>query len=384
MLVPPEYQGREQSYLKHRILEGYLLGWGHALGSGSARGRVRLCYVDGFAGPWQAKDAELKDTSIAIGLDALEAAAKTWRERGNQIEIDAYFVEKDKAAFAALESYLANRKGVVRVKAFAGEFGEHVGDIRRYLGKDPGFIFVDPTGWKGAAMHFIAPLLADARQRDVLVNVMFDHINRFKDAPHEFLREQMRDFFGLGSRDMPEGLDEEALFALYRRQLKAQCGVQYAADLAIPHPTFERTKFRLVVGGNNPKVLELFRDLERKIIGAEAAVVRDAATARAQTAKSGQLSLLAAPPVRDARYESLRKRAVDQAPRDLLARLAGGASLEFETLWPELLENHHLTRTELGKLVWEMRKAGVIQIRNVAPGERSVKDEHLLVIPERG
>lgn len=378
MQVPAPYQGREQSYLKHRVLEEYLLSWGHKLGSLAQRRRVRLCYVDGFAGPWQAQDGALADTSIVIGLEALEAAATTWRAKGHPIDVDAYFVEKDPHAFANLERLLKGRTGLVRTHAFRGEFGTHVGTIQRLLGGDPGFIFVDPTGWKGAAMRFIAPLLAGSRQRDVLVNVMFDHINRFKDDPRQFLREQMREFFGLEDRDMPAALGEEQLFELYRRQLKAQCGVEYAADLAIPHPTVERTKFRLVVGGNSPAVLKVFRDAERKVIGAEAAGVREQAALRAKEEKTGQLALLAAPPTTDSHYESLHTRALTQAPRDVLARLAAVESIEYRDLWPGLLEEHHLTRTELGQLVWKMHKQNAIRILNLKRGEQSVKDEHVL------
>ncbi|AUX27006.1 uncharacterized protein SOCEGT47_075790 [Sorangium cellulosum] len=380
MQVPAQYQGREQSYLKHRVLEEYLLAWGHKLGSLAQRRRVRLCYVDVFAGPWQAKDAALADTSIAIGLDALEAAATTWRDKGYPIDVDAYFVEKDPLAFASLDRFINGHTGLVRTQAFPGEFGKHVDTIRRFLGSDPGFIFVDPTGWKGAAMRFIAPLLADSRQRDVLVNVMFDHINRFKDDPRQFLRDQMREFFGLEDRDMPAALGEEELFALYRRQLKAQCGVEYAADLAIPHPTVERTKFRLVVGGNSPAVLEVFRDAERKVIGAEAASVREQAALRAKEERTGQLTLLAAPPATDSRYESLHARAVAQAPRDVLAQLVAEKSIAFRKLWPGLLEAHHITRTGLGRLIWKMYKKGEIRILNLKPGERSVKDEHELSV----
>ena len=378
MQVPAEYQGREQSYLKHRVLEEYLLAWGHKLGSLAQRRRVRLCYVDGFAGPWQAKDAALADTSIAIGLDALEAAAVTWRGKGYPIDVDAYFVEKDPHAFANLEHFLKRRTGLVRTRAFPGEFGAHFGTLRQLLGRDPGFVFVDPTGWKGAAMRFIAPLLADSRQRDVLVNVMFDHINRFKDDPRQFLREQMREFFGLEDRDMPAALDEEELFALYRGQLKMKCKVAYAADLAIPHPTVKRTKFRLVVGGNSPAALEVFRDAERKVIGAEAASVRNQATVRVETERTGQLPLLPTPPATDSHYESLHARALERAPRDLLARLGGEKSIKYRELWPELLEAHHVTRTELGQLIWKMFTRGEIRILDVKPRERSMKDEHVV------
>lgn len=380
MQIPAQYQGREQSYLKHRVLEEYLLAWGHKLGSRAQHRRVRLCYVDGFAGPWQANDAALADTSIAIGLGALEAAVTTWRNKGYPIDVAAFFVEKDPQAFANLQRFLNGHRGLVCTQAFPGEFGAHVEKLHQLLRGDPGFIFVDPTGWKGAAMCFIAPLLEGARQRDVLVNVMFDHINRFKDDPRPFLREQMRDFFGLNDRDMPEGLGEEDLFSLYRSRLKSQCKVQYAADLAIPHPIVERTKFRLVVGGNNPEVLKVFRDAERKVIGAEAASVREQAALREKERKTRQLSLLSTPPATDSHYESLHARALGQAPRDVLARLSKVKSISFRDLWPELLETHHLTKTELGQCVWEMFKRGEIRIENASPRERATHDDHMLSI----
>ena len=380
MQIPAQYQGREQSYLKHRVLEEYLLSWGHKLGSGAQHRRVRLCYVDGFAGPWQAKDAQLADTSISIGLDALEEAAATWKAKGHTIDLDAFFVEKDPRAFQALERFLNGRSGVVRTKAYRGDFGDHVGHIRQQLGKDAAFIFVDPTGWKGAAMRFIAPLLADSKQRDVLVNFMFNHINRFKDDERDFLRSQMRDFFGLGDRDLPEGLGEEQLFAFYRKQLKDQCGITYAADLAIPHPTVKRTKFRLVIGGNSPAVLELFRDIEKKVMGAEAASVRERAVARAIEQKTGQISLLDTPQPTDSHYESLHAHGLTLIPKTILERLVNLGPVTFKELWPAMLEAHHVTRVELGQLVWGMHKRGEILLASVKPRERTVNGDHLLSV----
>lgn len=376
MQVPDEYKGREQSFLKHRVLEEYLLGWGHKLGSVAKKRRVRLCYVDGFAGPWSSKSDNLDDTSIAIGLRALEAAAKTWRDRGAQIDVEAAFVEERSDAFAELDRFLKSRNGSVRTAAYRGEFGSVVPQLQTWLGEDAALIFVDPTGWKGAAMHFIAPLLKSSR-RDVLVNVMFDHINRFKDDRRAFLRSQMRDFFGLGESDLPEALGEEDLFVLYRAKLKELCGVRYAADLAIPHPTVDRTKFRLVVGGKNPAVLELFRGIEKKVIGGEAAIVRDDASTRKAQARTGQLPLLAAPPATDVHYDSLHADGLREAPKAIVAKLAGGP-LTFGALWPDILERHHITKAELAQAAWDLATQGDIIVANRKPGERTVKDEHLL------
>lgn len=376
--IPEAYVGREQSYLKHRVLDEYLQKWGHKLASVGRNRRIRLCYVDGFAGPWKSKNVDLQDTSIAIGLNALEVAAKTWSDMGADISVEAAFVEKEPAAFAELQRFLEARSGLVRTFSHQGEFGSLVPSLQQWLAKDAALIFVDPTGWKGAAMQFIAPLVAGAPWRDVLVNVMFDHINRFKDDPRQFIRDQMRDFFGLGALELPERLAEEELFALYRAKLKEVCGLRYAADLAIPRPTTERTNFRLVVGGKSPAILELFRDIERKVIGVAAASVRDAAAIRKADGPTGQLSLLVSPPALDPRYEALHTTGLREAPNDVLARLASGP-LTFANLWPALLEVHHITQRELSDCILALRKQGRLTV-DLGPRERRVKDEHVLAL----
>jgi three-Cys-motif partner protein len=213
MEMPSEYIGREHTWLKHRVLQLYLEGWAHKLGSGSRTGSVRLWYVDCFAGPWRAQNEDLRDTSIHIGLEALESAARTWAKAGTTIELGAIFVEENPDSFAALRDFLRQRNGPVDVHPLHGSFGSQVSEIQRCIGSDAAFLFVDPTGWKGAAMKFIAPL-ARAPRRDVLVNVMFNDVNRFRHAPQDFIRAQMREFFGLVDSDIPLGSQREGLDGL--------------------------------------------------------------------------------------------------------------------------------------------------------------------------
>ncbi len=68
------YRGREQSYLKHRLLKHYVEGWAQKMASMGRRRPVRMWYIDAFAGPWEAADPELEDTSIATGLQAISDA----------------------------------------------------------------------------------------------------------------------------------------------------------------------------------------------------------------------------------------------------------------------------------------------------------------------
>lgn len=375
---PAAYKGREQTWLKHRVLEEYLSAWAHKLASVSRERAVRLWYVDCFSGPWESEDEDRKDTSIAIGLEALKTAAETWSKKGNAIslKLGAVFVEKEAKPYAELVRFVNEHKGPVEAHTYHGEFGAHVQTIQGHLGREAAFLFVDPTGWKGAAMKFIKPL-AGLPRRDVLVNVMFHHINRFKDDPRAFIREQMRDFFGLEETELPERLSEEELMALYRDRLKSICSVKYAADLAVPQPAKEQTKFRLVIGGHDPEVLRVFRNVERKVVGGEAAEVRATAKDRAAGLEGvGSLFGPLAPP-EDQRYAALRDEGLRQV-RDALPRILAKRELKYADLWPVVLETCHLAEADLKHLLWGMKGEGTIAIEGLKPRERSVKDEHIV------
>jgi three-Cys-motif partner protein len=379
MDVPKEYRGREQSFLKHRVLTEYLNQWSHKIGSLGRSGPVRLWYVDCFAGPWQSHDTDLRDTSIYIGLKALEEAAADWREHGHDIELRAFFVERSKRSFERLQEYLQQRTGLVETIARHGKFGDRVPEIVRYLGNDPAFIFIDPTGFKGVAMKFIAPLTR-ARMRDVLINVMFNDINRFKDDPRQFLRDQMRDFFGLMDDTMPPGLAEDELLVLYRRNLKDHCGLTYAADLAIPHPTHERTWFRLVIGGKHPEVLNVFREVESKVVGGEAARVRTRAKQHAVEERSGQLALgLSSSSQHDRRYQRQNQEDQQRAMAGLREIVQRAGRRKFSDLWPALLEEHHVTRSELAELVMHAVEGKALRIEPDRPRRRSIRDGEWIV-----
>lgn len=372
MTVPSEYHGREQSFLKHRVLQQYLQRWGKKLGSLSRTRPIRLWYVDCFAGPWRNKSASLEDTSIEIGLRALEEAATTWRAAGYDIEVNAVFVESRREAFLALRTHLEQREGSVLTHPFHGEFGNHVDAIARRLGNDPAFIFVDPTGFKGVAMSFIRPLVL-CPVRDVLINVMFNDINRWKDDPRSFLRAQMRDFFGLEDDDLVPGLSESDLFSLYRRNLKQRCGLQFAADLAVPHPTQARTWFRLVVGGSHHEVLRVFREVEASVVGREAAQVRDEASKRLHEQRTGQTTLPfdTAAPV-EPRFEAQHGHDATLVSASLVETL-GSRPVRFDDLWPSVLETHHVTRGEVARLALQAESQGRIEIlRSGKPTRRTL------------
>ena len=68
MLIPASYHGREQAFVKHRLLETYLQRLFMIIGLH----QKSIRYVDCFSGPWQEGSADLQDTSIGIALKIIQ------------------------------------------------------------------------------------------------------------------------------------------------------------------------------------------------------------------------------------------------------------------------------------------------------------------------
>jgi three-Cys-motif partner protein len=372
--IPKEYEGREQTYLKHLVLRQYLSSWVQKLArTGRPGEKTRLWYVDCFAGPWMANDQELKDTSIAIGLSILEDVLDS---PNLNVETSAIFIEKKPQRYRQLDAFLRERKSRVNTNAFHGEFGDNVEKINSLVMEDPAFIFVDPTGWKGVDMGFVTPLLGYPR-RDVLVNVMFNDVNRFKGDRREFLRSQMREFFGLDDSATLQGKNEKELMELYRTKLKEHSSSKHSLYIAIPHPTNERTWFYLVMAGSHPALVELYRSVEAKVVGEVAGGVRRDAKKRASDSPDqGEFDF--GDPQSDHRYSTVNRAAMDLVPQEVEAILQERTKIQFRDLWPHLLERHPITLADLRKLIMKMRKDGHLRIEGIGERERTPKDNHWL------
>src|SRR5438552_6714085 len=98
MVVLSDYAGREQSYVKHVFLEGYLERLVHK----TASVYPHIVYVDGFAGPWQSANERFKDTSFGVALNALRRAKGSWKARGRDVRMSAFLVERDAEAYEKL------------------------------------------------------------------------------------------------------------------------------------------------------------------------------------------------------------------------------------------------------------------------------------------
>src|SRR6516162_6736663 len=96
------YEGREQTYVKHVILDHYLAKFAHIIGSWADT----ITYVDGFSGPWNSVSEEFKDSSFWIAIERLREARRNLQESsGRTFKIRCFFVEESQSAFNKLQSF---------------------------------------------------------------------------------------------------------------------------------------------------------------------------------------------------------------------------------------------------------------------------------------
>lgn len=160
MNVPEAYEGREQSLVKHFILQNYLERFAHIVGSWSHT----ITYVDCFSGPWQNQAKDFSDTSFSIALNELKKARATHLKLGREIHIRCLFLEREKSAFQKLKAYSQEMKQPgIEIDPRNKSLEDAVNDIVDFCKKGGrsnfSFIFIDPTGWTGFSMKVIQPLL---------------------------------------------------------------------------------------------------------------------------------------------------------------------------------------------------------------------------------
>lgn len=178
-IIPPEYEGREQAYIKHYLLKTYLTRLFMIVGQRKSK---VINYVDGFAGPWKDDSDELSGTSIGIALQAAIDCRKTLEEKFpvEPPEFRILYNEKERDAFVRLEHFVSRNQEHegISVECMQGDFSEQIEEIRKWTKGEFTFFFLDPKGWKGIDGDTLEPLLS-LPKAEFLVNLMYDFINRF-------------------------------------------------------------------------------------------------------------------------------------------------------------------------------------------------------------
>jgi len=262
-----DYKGREQAYIKHKLLEAYLMRLFMIVG----QFQKTICYVDCFAGPWEETRDDLMDTSIGISMKIMSECREALLRLGKNIQFRALYIEKRKRAHAKLKSYLLeNSPSGIAAESFFGDFFELRTKVLEWCGSDDfAFFFIDPKGWKNVVeIPTLKPLLQRPKS-EFLINFMYDFILRTH-TQKEF-EEVMAAIFGgvPNTKGMSPDERENHLLTLYRTYLKkhmpANGSNPRSAMIPILDRTRDRTKYELVYLTRSPKGIEVFMAASEKL-----------------------------------------------------------------------------------------------------------------------
>lgn len=262
-----KYKGKEQGYIKHRLLEAYLERLFMIVG----QHEKTICYVDCFAGPWKSQADDLEDTSIVISLNLINKCRETLRKIGKEVQFRTLYVEEKPRRFKNLKAYLAARPddGTV-TQALQGKFHDLRHEILAWCGSGSFvFFFIDPTGWKNVVeIPTLEPLLKRPNS-EFLINFMFDFILRT--APQLKFQADMENIFGVApdTHGMSPEEREANFVSLYRSNLKQITPggkeLPRAACVKVLKPTHDRTLYYLVYLTRHPKGIVEFMEASEKL-----------------------------------------------------------------------------------------------------------------------
>jgi len=261
--VPPAYRGREQAWIKHQLLESYLEKLMLIVGAAAKRlGRIEICYVDCFSGPWGT--SELESTSIATSLRTMARCKQKLAQLGVDATMRALYIERDDQAYANLKTYLDQATPPEIASACRhGDFVDLRSDILSWAGNTAfTFFFIDPKGWKSIGIEKLKPLLERPRS-EFLINFIYDFINRT--ASMREWQAEIAEFLGVSVEAVQQLQNlspqdrESKLLGHYRASLKATLPPQKSpftartAYVRVLDTKRERAKYHLVYLSSHPK-----------------------------------------------------------------------------------------------------------------------------------
>jgi three-Cys-motif partner protein len=359
------YRGREQTLVKHSILQRYLSRFAHIIGTFADT----ITYVDCFSGPWNVASNEFEDSSFAIAINELRKARHTLAGKNRHVNLRCFFIEKDPTAYAKLHSFVS-RIADIEIAAVNGTFEHTIPDILKFCSAGGRtsfpFFFVDPCGC--LEIETIEPLLRVC-PGEVLINFMTSFVRRFFNSEEKLQH--------LCSSDSLPSVDpfsvylpgDEQVFT-YASEVRKRGNFQFACTALVLNPERSETHYHLIYGTRHPKGVEVFKDVER-------AAMRDMERARAEAefrkkAATGQLPLYSDPSVtHDVRiYNQLRSRYPYAAQHAVWTKLQQHGQVDYDDAWAIAMQYPLTWESDLLSWIECWQSEGDLSVTGLKDGDR--------------
>ena len=357
------YSGREQTQAKHFILRHYLQALAFKVLTFK-----EITFVDGFSGPWNTRTDDFSDSSFMIAISVLKDAQKrVFDASGDRRRIRCFFSENNAQSHALLREAVApfdKPDDLFEIRTYGGKFEDAVTEIQRFIDNSFPLIFIDPTGWTGFNFDKIK-ILFDRPRCEVLINFMFDYINRFASSDDPNIVASLNpNLGGPGWRDrldttLPRGLAVEKLF---RDTLRDAGDFRYVVSTKIDKATADRPHFFLAYGTKSADSLKAFREVEYGALR-EHARNRANAQERQRERKSGTADLFPGhqAEVQEETIDEIVEAQKADATSELLSVLSVRGRMHFAEVVSLLLEPFILRETNVKDVCVALAKAGKIE-----------------------
>jgi len=370
------YEGREQSYIKHQFLTQYL----QQAAFKTMQGRSPIFnFVDAFAGPWSVSDKnDYSDASFDQAIRILETVRATLGRMGiSGLKIRFCFCEKRKSAFDELTKYAKQHKSF-DVNVFHGSFEDNLESIGTLCSDGFTFSFIDPTGWNIDSRK-IFKFLKEQRG-EALINFMSNDINRFTDFDKvaEAYSRLLADpsWKGDFNKLAEHWSNEEKVLHLFKTKMKSSGAASFTPDIVIQDRIKDRIKMRLVLATFSNKGLELFRDVQERVEKEEMAL-------RDKTKRDGQNSLFNDYIIAQMQQDAFgvgcatNKEKAEIAITKILSKYG---TTEFQRLSNVLIERYPLRVTHVKSVLKSMKSRGLIYY-DLPPRKKLAQPDTLISVP---
>ena len=248
------------------------------------------------------------------------------------------------------------------VHTFHGKFEDAVDDILKVVGTSFALTFIDPTGWTGYEFDRIRRIMRH-QPGEVLLNYMFDFINRFTAWGDP---RNTATFAGILGKDWENRLDRnlprhEAVQTLFTYEFRKAGKFQHVLSTPIDKLS-DRPHFSIVYGTRSAKGLAAYRDIEFYAMK-EHGLLRYEAKQALKEATTGQTDMFAAaglapPSSIEAQVKAYRATARVWLVGELRRE---GKALPFKTVWTAMIEIFMLRQTDAKQVCAELAKEGLIK-----------------------
>jgi three-Cys-motif partner protein len=377
--VSDPYAGREQTKAKHFILKHYLEALAFKVLTFSD-----VTYVDGFSGPWQTKTENFSDSSFMIAISVLrDAQQKIFERDATRRRIRCFFSESDPEAYAQLKSAVApfhQPQQNFEIMTYAGRFEDAIDEIQSFIGYSLPLIFIYPTGWVGYPLDKIKPLFL-RRKCEVLINFMYEFVNRFSHSKDEDIVNSLNRI--LGGPGWEARLDPNlsrglAVEKLFRETLKNAGAFDFVISTRIDKATAERPHFFITYGTKSIEGLRTFRETEYAALRAHA---RNRASAKEKKREDktnvGDMFSGHESNIQEATIDELVEEQKNLASADLIGHLAKQGPMRFAEVVIRLLQPFMLRETNVNDICVALAKVGRIE-NTWGGGNRKPKDADVI------